>query len=239
MTLRLEVEAISGGTAERVFDVTRMYNFGSATRDAGDAVAHQEEVAAAGVKIAFDIPAPRTYPIAPHNVLTEGELGVHNDETSGEVEIVLLVDNDDLFVGVGSDHTDRALERTSIVWSKQAYPNVLAPRVWPFADIRDHWDELVLRSWVDGRPYQDVSTSVFFHPDDMLQKLADRVRELPSTYLLFCGTFVSVDKALGFGGTWRFEMEDPTLSRVLRHEYVVTNLLEEMEPAHRVPLVRT
>lgn len=237
--LRLEVETVSNGITERVFDVTRMYNFGSATRDAGDAVAHQEEVAAAGVKIAFDIPAPRTYPIAPHNVLTGGEMGVHNDDTSGEVEIVLLVDDGELYAGVGSDHTDRALERTSIVWSKQAYPNVLAPRVWPFAEIRDHWDDLVLRSWVDERQYQDVSTSVFFHPDNMLKKLAERVSELPSTYLLFCGTFVSVDKALGFGRTWRFELDDPKLGRRIRHEYVVTNLLEEMVPSHRVPLVRT
>lgn len=239
MTLRLEVETASGEIAQRTFDVKRMYNYGSATRDADDAVPHQEEVAAAGVKIAFDIPAPRTYPISPHNVLIGGEIGVHNDETSGEVEIVLLVDGGELFVGVGSDHTDRALERTSIVWSKQAYPNVLAPRVWPFADVCDHWDDLVLRSWVDGRQYQDVSTSIFLHPDDMLKELAERVRELPPTYLLFCGTFVSVDKALGFGGTWRFELHDPSLGRRIQHEYVVANLLGEMVPAHRVPLVRT
>ena len=122
MTLAIDVEHADGRLEQRTIRLDRMYNFGSATRNADDAVAHQEEVAKAGIGIAFDIPAPRVYPISPHNVVTDGEVCVHNAETSGEVEIVLLNDDGELLVGVGSDHTDRALERTSIVWSKQAYP---------------------------------------------------------------------------------------------------------------------
>lgn len=238
MTLAIEIEHIDGRLVRRAVRLDRMYNFGSATRNADDAVAHQEEVAKAGIGIAFDIPAPRVYPISPHNVVTDEEVCVHNAETSGEVEIVLLNDGTELFVGVGSDHTDRALERTSIVWSKQAYPNVVAPRFWPFADVRGHWDELVLESWVDGRPYQNVGVATFLHPEDMIAALRQRVPALPARFMLFSGTYVSVDKSLGFGDRWRIKMSDPKRARSLDHTYVLTNILGEIAAPHRVPLDR-
>jgi hypothetical protein len=238
MTLAIDVEHADGRLEQRTIRLDRMYNFGSATRNADDAVAHQEEVAKAGIGIAFDIPAPRVYPISPHNVVTDGEVCVHNAETSGEVEIVLLNDDGELLVGVGSDHTDRALERTSIVWSKQAYPNVVARRFWPFRDVRDHWDELVVESWVDGRQYQRVGVATFLHPDDMMAALQRRVPALPARFMLFSGTYVSVDKALGFGGRWRIAMSDPTRGRCLDHTYVLTNILEEIATEYRVPLGR-
>lgn len=97
--------------------IARMYNLGSATRKAETAVAHQEEVAKEGIRIALDVPAPRIYPIATHALTTGNEVEAQCSHTSGEVEIVLLV-ADQLYVGVGSDHTDRALEKTSIPWSK-------------------------------------------------------------------------------------------------------------------------
>ena len=236
--IEIDIEHRDGKIETRSVALDRLYNFGSATRNAEDAVAHQEEVAKAGIGIAFDIPAPRVYPIAPHDVVTDDEIFVHNDETSGEVEIVLLQMGGQLYAGVGSDHTDRALERTSIVWSKQAYPNVLARTFWPLDDVRDHWDDLVLRSWVDGRAYQDVGVSIFMEPDEMLARLKDRIPSLPDTYMLYSGTYVSVDKSLGFGKTWAFEVEDPTLGRTIRHEYKLTNILEEVAEPFRVPLVR-
>jgi hypothetical protein len=237
MTVDIEIEHADGKTEKRSVTLDRMYNFGSATRNPEDAVAHQEEVAKVGVGIAFDIPAPRVYPISPHNLVTDGEVFIHNAETSGEVEIVILHDGGELFIGVGSDHTDRQLERTSIVWSKQAYPNVLAPRLWPIADLRDHWDDLVLRSWVDGRSYQDVGVNIFMHPDEMLAKLADRIPDLPAHYILYSGTYVSVDKSLGFGSEWRIELADPTLGRAIGHSYRLTNILAEIIEGYRVPLV--
>ncbi len=238
MTILVEVEHTDGRVEERRIDIERMYNFGSATRNPHDAKAHQEEVADAGVGIAFDIPAPRVYPISSHNLVSDNEVFVHNGETSGEVEIALLCDGAELLIGVGSDHTDRQLERHSIVWSKQAYPNVVARRFWPMADIRDHWDDLVLESWVDGRAYQHVGVDIFLHPDDLLSAMNVRVAALPARFILFSGTYVSVDKALGFGRQWRFRLSDPKLGRSIAHTYTLTNILEEIVEAHRVPLAR-
>lgn len=218
------------------FPVARMYNLGSATRKAETAVAHQEEVAKEGIRIALDVPAPRIYPIATHSLTTGGEVEAQCSHTSGEVEIVLLV-ADQLYVGVGSDHTDRALEKTSIPWSKQATPNVLAPVMWPFEAMRARWDDCVMRSWVDGRLYQDVPVAAFLHPDDVLRIVRERVPGMPKRdVLIFCGTIVSLDKALGFGKRWEIEMEDPGAKRRIKHGYDVVNLFDAVAEKFRVPI---
>lgn len=235
MELSLDIQSVSG-TRRAQFPIRRVYNLGSATRDPAVAVPHQEEVAKEGVQIALDVPAPRIYPMPRHLVRTDDELFVHCDETSGEVEIVLLV-ADRLYVGVGSDHTDRALERTSILWSKAVNANILAPVMWPWEDVAARWDQMVLRSWVDGRLYQDVGVNAFLKPEDMLGVLRQRVARMPERdFIVFGGTYVSVDKTLGYGKRWEFALDDPAGGRTIRHGYDVINIMDEMAPGYRVPL---
>lgn len=225
------------GTTHRRFPVRRMYNLGSATRQAADAVPHQEEVAREGVRIAHHVPAPRIYPIDTYALTTEDAIGVQGPRSSGEVEIV-LVQADRLYVGVGSDHTERDLERGSIVWSKQASPNVLAPTLWDFEEIAGHWDRCVMRSSVDGRPYQDVGVAAFLSPPDILRILGERVPGLPARdFVVFCSTIVALSKEIGFGKQWQFEMEDPVLGRKIAHGYRLEPLFDEIAEPFRVPLV--
>jgi len=217
------------------FQIARMYNFGSATRDPGAAVAHQEEVAKSGIYIAFDVPAPRIYPIGLHALDTGDAVFVQSAQTSGEVEIVIHV-SDQIYVGVGSDHTDRALESVSIPGSKQACVNHLAPVFWAWDEIADKWDECILRSWVDGRLYQEVGVDKFLSPPDILSVLKERVNNLPARdFMVYCGTFVSVDKALGFGNNWRYQLEAPQVNRQIEAQYEVVDILEEVKDGFRVP----
>ncbi len=230
----VRVARLAGGTDDAEFEIARMYNFGSATRDPETAVAHQEEVAKSGIRIAFDVPAPRIYPIAVHALSADGELFVQSDRTSGEVEIVVHV-GDEVHVGVGSDHTDRALETVSIPGSKQACANHLAPEFWPYEEMAGSWDECVLRSWVDGRLYQEVGVDAFLRPERILALLRERVDAVPERgFMVFCGTVASVDKALGFGTDWRYELEAPD-GRRIGAAYRVTDVLGEVKPDYRVP----
>jgi 4-hydroxyphenylacetate 3-monooxygenase len=225
------------GRVSQRFPVKRMYNLGSATREASVAVHHQEEVARAGVVIALHVPAPRIYPIDAFALTTEEAIGVHGLRTSGEVEIALVM-TDRLYVGVGSDHTDRDLERGSIAWSKQVNPNILAPTLWVYDEIADHWDDCVMRSRVDGRLYQDVGVNAFLSPTDILKILKERVPGLPARdFVVFCSTIVALDKELGFGQRWQFELEDPVLGRQISHSYQVEQLLDEIAEPYRVPVV--
>lgn len=236
-TLDVRIAGVDG-VSERRVQVDRAFNLGSATRDAAEAEHHQREMAEVGVRIAFDVPAPRIYPLAPEMLSTTDEVLVHGDRTSGEVEIVIVVDGDEVFVGVGSDHTDRTLEQVSIPWSKQVCPNVLAPVLWRWEDVARDWDACELTSTVDERVYQRVSTGVFLSPPDVLDVLRERMTVLPDRFVVFCGTYVSVDGRLDFGTRWSFSLHDPTLDRSIEHAYVVLPLMDEVVEAYRVP-VRT
>jgi hypothetical protein len=73
---------------------------------------------------------------------------VLGEHTSGEAEAVLLVAGNDIWVAVGSDHTDRELDKVNIVASKQVCPKPVSAEVWRYADARERWDSLALRSWI-------------------------------------------------------------------------------------------
>ncbi len=232
----LTVHEPDGGRTPLVVAPNRVYNLGSATVDAEQALAHQNEVADVGVRIAFDIPAPRIYPMAVTSITTDTEIGVHHERTSGEAELVIVVSGGETYLGVGSDHTDRDLETISIIWSKQYCPSVLAPDVWRWRDVEAHWDELRLTSTVDGRAYQDSPAAVFRRPDDILKVLEDRVGELPAEYLVYCGTYTTIDNTIGFGDVWTATLADPVAGDELALSYRVTPLLAEIRDGYRVPL---
>ncbi|MDX1607313.1 MAG: DUF2848 family protein, partial [Candidatus Competibacterales bacterium] len=96
-------------------------------RDRAAVERHIEELAALGV------PPPSTVPlyyrIAAGLFTTDGRIQVVGDHSSGEAEPVLLDDGDRLWLGLGSDHTDRDLETHSVALAKQVCAKPLAPGV--------------------------------------------------------------------------------------------------------------
>jgi hypothetical protein len=78
----------------------------------------------------------------------------------------------------------------------------------------------------------------FLSPTDILKILKERVPGLPARdFVVFCSTIVALDKELGFGQRWQFELEDPVLGRMISHTYQVEQLLDEIAEPYRVPVV--
>ena len=46
-----------------------------------------------------------------------------------------------IFVGTGSDHTDRKVESYSVTVSKQMCDKPIAPVLWDLDDVIGHWDQ--------------------------------------------------------------------------------------------------
>ena len=84
---------------------------------------HIEELAAIGV------PRPSSVPVfyrnAVNNVMQTERLEVLGPDTSGEVEPVIVALADGLWIGLGSDHTDRKAETMGIALSKQLCGKVM------------------------------------------------------------------------------------------------------------------
>ncbi|MEO1111901.1 MAG: DUF2848 domain-containing protein [Pseudomonadota bacterium] len=118
---------------------------------------HIEELAEIGV------PAPSTVPLyyqcAPALLTQETEIQALGDETSGEAEPFLIKLSGTVWLGLASDHTDRALEAHSVAASKQICAKPVADVLWPLETVNPHLDDLILKSWIEENgswvPYQD------------------------------------------------------------------------------------
>jgi hypothetical protein len=90
------------------------------------------------------VPRPSAVPVfyrnAVNNVMQTERLEVLGPDTSGEVEPVVVVLDDGMWIGLGSDHTDRKAETMGIALSKQLCGKVMGSALWRLEDISEHWD---------------------------------------------------------------------------------------------------
>ncbi|MPZ87124.1 MAG: DUF2848 domain-containing protein [Nitriliruptorales bacterium] len=132
--------------------VNRVLIAGFTGRDAASVQEHIDELRALGVPVPDTVPT--VVEVAREMLTTAETIEVDGTFTSGEVEPVLVLFSGRRWLTVGSDHTDRDVERESIARSKQVCPKVVARTLLPLGD--DNLDAVQLESWVDGegRPYQ-------------------------------------------------------------------------------------
>jgi Protein of unknown function (DUF2848) len=193
-------------------------------RDAAAVEKHIKELEALGVK------RPATTPIfyrAPAARLTTADaIEAVGDTSGGEAEFVLLQHAGRLWVGAGSDHTDREVEKYGVTVSKQMCDKPVAPTFWAFDDVAEHWDRLMLRAHVtEGGQrvlYQEGAVTAMIEPRALIARhVADG--KLPEGTLMFCGTLAARG---GVRATrdFAFELEDPVRGRKIAHAYQVKSL---------------
>jgi len=217
-TFELLLGGHTGAQPVRV-SVQRLVIAGWTGRDAAAVERHIRELEALGVR------RPSRTPIFYHVAVARLALGevieVVGDASSGEVEPVLLQWNRRTWVGVGSDHTDRKVESYGVAVSKQMCDKPLAPRFWAFDELEDHWDSLIVRSYVqEGGTttlYQQGTLAEFLPPQTLISHLAGG-RSMPEGTLMFCGTLSALG-GVRSTGQFIFELEDPVLDRTIRHQY--------------------
>lgn len=232
MRNNLELTVVrTGRPAEHLtFAIRRVFNAGWVGRNKEALRHHIDELAKLGV------PPPRHVPtlfaLGNHMLTTAEEIQVHGDETSGEVEYVLLWHRGEVLVGVGSDHTDRKLETHSIPKAKNLCLNVMAPVVWPYAEVKDHFEQLVLESHVvrgDTRQlYQKDVCAAILDPGYWTDFLNRRLGGLEDGLVLFSGTIGTVSGLL-VGDAYEFSLIDPVLKREIYHRYACPALTGALE----------
>src|SRR5215210_5752363 len=183
---------------------------------------HIEELAAIGV------PRPSSVPVfyrnAATNVVQTDKLEVLGPDTSGEVEPVIVALNDGLWIGLGSDHTDRKAETMGIALSKQLCGKVLGAALWKFEDIAPHWDRIVIRSYAtindDRTLYQEGPLALMRDPVDLMTRYG---RSFVVNTVVMCGT-IGAKGGIRPAARFDMELEDPVLKRRMAHGYEVITL---------------
>jgi hypothetical protein len=210
------------GGQQRHIELDAVVIAGYTGRDRDAVMHHIEELAAIGVPPPASVPAYWLLP--PWLATNSGATVTTGAGTSGEAELCLLVDGDDVFVSLASDHTDREAEAIDIGMSKAICQKPVANEAWPIADIEDRWDDLVLRSWIvdDGVEvlYQEGSCATLVPPP---QLLAGIPFERPTRFMMLTGT-VPVRGPIRPSAEFRAELHDPKRRRSIELRYTVRAL---------------
>lgn len=179
-----------------------------------------------GLGIKRPASTPIFYRVAARRLTTDPVLEAVGAASSGEVESFVLQHGGELWVGVGSDHTDREVETYGITVSKQLCDKPIAPVVWPHAEVAGHWDRILLRSYAvtAGRRelYQEGALAAMLDPAALIERYAPGGR-LDEGTLMFGGTFAAIG-GIRPADRFEFEIEDPVLGRSIRHGYDVVVL---------------
>jgi hypothetical protein len=211
-------------TQERNVAINTAVIAGWTGRDPVAVEKHIVELEALGVQRPASTPI--FYRVAAARLTTGNEIEASGTQSGGEVEYLLLRHGGRTWVGVGSDHTDREVEKLGVTISKQMCDKPIAPQFWAYDEVAPHWDRLILRSFVveNGKRavYQDGPVAAMLHPKDLLARFAAD-GALPDDTLMFCGTLAA------HGGVrateqFAFEIEDPVLGRKIAHAYQVVTL---------------
>jgi Protein of unknown function (DUF2848) len=188
---------------------------------------HILELEALGVKRPKSTPI--FYRVSADLLTTKPSIAVLGTGSTGEVEFVLFSLADGLWVGLGSDHTDRKAETIGVSLSKQMCAKPIAATAWRYEDVRPHWDQLMLRSDVrrggERQLYQEGFVASMRTPDELI-KLYTRDAALPVGTAMFCGT-LAVHGNIAFADRFEMELNDPVLGRTISHAYTISTLPDE------------
>jgi hypothetical protein len=206
-------------------EVSKLVIAGWTGRDPAAMEAHIVELVKLGVT------RPTSTPIfyrGAASLLSQSDaIEVVGGDSSGEVEPVIVSTASGLWLTVGSDHTDRKVETMGITISKQLCAKPVASGLWRFETVSDHWDELVVRSWVTRAGvralYQEGALSKMRHPGDLMRLYGGEGYTLPAGTVMFCGT-LAVHGEIAPAELFEMEIEDPVRKRRITHSYRPTEL---------------
>lgn len=215
------------GDRKATLSAQRLFVMGWTARDVDAMEAHIRELEEMG------IPRPARTPILYRNsvarLTTTDCIEVSGGSTSGEVEFVIAMIDGEKWVGVGSDHTDRELEKQGITVAKQICDKPIAPVFWPHDEVAGHWDKLILRSQIEEAggtvTYQEGTVNAMRPAEELLSIIAadEETGGMRDGDVMMGGT-LPAKGGIRPSGRFSFELIDPVLDRRIAHSYVITEL---------------
>lgn len=203
------------GTEPVELSIDHLIIAGWTGRDIEAVQQHIDELKALGV--APPSTSPLFYQVSNTLLTQDTSVQVLGTATSGEAEPLLINQDGLLWLGLGSDHTDRDLETTSVAASKQACPKVCATELWEFGSVEGHVDQLRLRSWIKENDewslYQDGTLEQIMP----LRKLVEQFVGVDHAAML-CGTLPAIG-GVRAATEFRATLSDPILDRSIELQY--------------------
>lgn len=226
--MKLSFQLDAGDKSRRLdVDIDSFIVAGWAGRDLVATEHHIEELARLGVARPSAIPL--YYRVAENQLTQSPRIQVLGAHSSGEVETLIFMADGEMYVSLTSDHTDRKLESRSVALSKQLCAKPVAAVAWRFADVADHWDDLVIRSYIreNGSEvlYQEGALNSLRTPTDLIAGYYASGASLPEGAAMSCGTVGAIG-GIRSASSFSMELFDPRTKRSLHHHYDIDVLPE-------------
>jgi hypothetical protein len=226
----LELEVVLETKQKRrqlTFYYNRMVNAGYVGKNQEEVRRHIQELAKKGIPGPSS--TPTLYPVVCTALVTDSAIEVYGNKTSGEVEYVLLVVSEgEIYVGLGSDHTDRHLEESDIPRAKQICPNLMSRTVWPLDEVAGHWDDLRLSATAvkneEEITYQEGRLSLLLNPSELLVFVKSKIPEPMENLVIFSGTMGMLTADFVFAEKFCAQLIDEKLNRRLEIAYDIKPL---------------
>lgn len=171
---------------------------------------------------------PIFYRVASSLLTTNETIEVMGTASSGEVEPVIFSLSGELWVGIGSDHTDRKAETVGVTLSKQMCAKPVGRILWRFADVADRWDDLEIQSHVvvggERRLYQKGTLRTMRPPAELI-RLGTGKETMADGSAMFCGT-LAVHGEIGASERFEMTLRDPLTGESLTASYSTISLPE-------------
>ncbi len=222
---------VPGGT-DACPKVERVLLGGYTGRQQVDVAAHVAEMKELGV------PVPPSFPVfynAMPCLLTQGRtVEIVGPDTRPEVEFVLFGCEGKLFVTVGNDQFDLAVERRlSPEKSKNLCQKVVAATAWPLDGVRGHWDHLHLELRGRGEILQAAPVSSILEPAVLLESARRDCRFDETTGMLFSGTVPSIGTVDAGMSEFSISLRDRVLEREIRCDFRLVDITSSGETKSR------
>lgn len=225
-TLTFTLTSPAGSTARDV-TVRRAVIAGWTARDHAAMEAHIAELEELGV--ARPARTPIFYRVAASRITRADRIEAIGRASSGEVEFCLVNIDGDIWVGIGSDHTDREAEAQGVTLSKQLCDKPVAGELWRLDEVSPHWDSLELTAHAliggDRTLYQQGPVTAMLAPERLLELFAaeDDQGGLGPGDVMMCGTLPAIG---GVRAATRFEfaLTDAVAGRRMSHGYDIVEL---------------
>ncbi|AZU64397.1 DUF2848 family protein [Neobacillus mesonae] len=214
---------------EMEIKINHVYCIGYAGRNTEKTMEHIIELEKIGVPRPKDIPA--LYPVRRNSLNQTGEIEVLGSQSSGEAEIVLIFgDNDDeVYITVGSDHTDRSLETIDINQSKQICDKPIAKKAWKLNEVVNHWDDLLLTSQIlvngEWQDYQRAKINEIIPLNEIKNFLTKKDVPMKNS-VIFSGTVPLLD-GFKYGSGFKMVFVDKVREDKIEAAYTITRIDRE------------
>lgn len=213
------------GVTVRQLTVQKAIIAGWTARDVAAMEKHIKELEEIGV--ARPASTPIYYRVGAVRITTADSIQAAGGDSSGEVEFVMARIDGKLWIGAGSDHTDRKVETYNITVSKQMCDKPVAAALWPWEEIADHWDNLIIRSHVviGGKRelYQEGKVAAMRTPIELIEGYNRGQGSFDDGSIMFGGT-LAAKGGIRPAERFEFELVDEKLGRKIAHGYNIEPL---------------